>query len=205
MKVKLLSSVFVLLLVLAACDNKGTGEKAAGEEASALTEAEKEAYLQKGQEIAQATFAALSGRLKAAMQEGGVANAVEYCNVVAYPLVDSLSQVHNAEIRRTSFKVRNPADAPTGAERAVLQAYHDQAEAGEELKPVVKSLDGQGVAFYAPIKIQGLCLSCHGKVGETLQETDYALIKKLYPEDEAVGYELGDLRGMWSVRFMGDE
>ena len=57
------------------------------------------------------------------------------------------------------------------------------------------------VAFYAPIKVQDLCLNCHGQPGTDIKAADYDLIKKLYPEDEAVGYKSGDLRGMWSIRF----
>lgn len=202
MKTKILLTFFGLLLALAACKNDRTADTPPADAAApALTEAEKTQYREKGQEIALATFGALSSQLKAALQEGGVAHAVQYCNTVAYPLVDSLSAVHDAEIRRTTLKVRNPADAPTEAERTVLEAYHAQAAAGEELKPVVQAVDEQTIAFYAPIKMQGLCLSCHGKLGETLQPADYAVIKSLYPEDEAIGYSDGDLRGMWSISF----
>jgi hypothetical protein len=41
--------------------------------------------------------------------------------LAAYPLVDSLSQVHKTYIRRTSLKVRNPKDAPTESELIVLK------------------------------------------------------------------------------------
>ena len=165
-----------------------------------LTESEQQAYLNRGKEIAQATFAELSGELAAALEAGGVAGAISYCNLAAYPLVDSLSQVHQAVIRRTSFKVRNLADKPSPVEEKVLQEYQQQEG---ELKPKVMVVDDQEVAFFAPIKIQPLCLNCHGKVGESpgINPDDYAVIKKHYPQDEATGYELGDLRGMWSITF----
>ena len=115
--------------------------------------------------------------------------------------MDSLSQAHNATIRRASLKVRNPKDKPTSAELAVLEEYHAHVKAGEPLLPMVKAIDGSRAAYYAPILIQEACLQCHGKLGETLKEEDYAVIEKLYPEDEAVGYQAGDLRGMWSVTF----
>jgi len=47
-----------------------------------------------------------------------------------------------------------------------------------------------------------LCEKCHGKIGSTLKEADYASIKSLYPEDMAIGYKTGDLRGMWSISFL---
>lgn len=147
------------------------------------------------------TFNVLSGQLKSAMQEGGVPNAAQYCNTVAYPLVDSLSEVYSARIRRASDKVRNPKDKPTELEQEILDTYHAQMAEGTPPKPVVRQLASGEIAFYAPIRMQELCLKCHGKLGETLKEEDYAVIKELYPEDEAIGYEAGDLRGIWSITF----
>ncbi|MCB0642928.1 MAG: hypothetical protein KDC44_14870, partial [Phaeodactylibacter sp.] len=57
-------------------------------------------YLERGRTIAAATFTTLSGRLQAAIKSGGVGAAVEVCNLAAMPLVDSLSEVHQAQIRR---------------------------------------------------------------------------------------------------------
>lgn len=166
-----------------------------------LTEAEQTAYLDQGKAIAGATFAALSARLQVAIQEGGVPNAISYCNLQAYPLVDSLSAVHQAQIRRTSLQERNPKNAPTAVEKPVLEAYASQAAAGDELGPLVVQLEDGNVAFYAPIKVNAFCLQCHGKIGETLSEENYAVIKENYPSDRATGYTDGDLRGMWSIQF----
>lgn len=74
-------------------------------------------------------------------------------------------------------------------------------KSGQALKPIVKQVDDQTIAFYAPIKVNAMCLQCHGKVGETLKSEDYAVIQKYYPNDKAVGYVDGDLRGMWSIQF----
>ncbi len=197
---KWIFSLSALLLLTAACTNQGSS--GSGQESEpVLTEQQKQAYLEKGQDISMATFSALSSQLASALRESGVEGAVEYCNLVAYPLVDSLSAVHDATIRRTSFKVRNPKDAPTAQERAVLEEYHAREAAGQSPEARVVKLNGKQIAYYAPIRIQPLCLQCHGKLGESLKEEDYAIIKELYPKDEAIGYENGDLRGMWSITF----
>jgi hypothetical protein len=195
------ASITIFFFGLYACNESAPNETDTDNQTEALSQAEKEQYLAKGKSIAQASFEALSGQLKAAMQEGGVPNAVSYCNLVAYPLTDSLSNVHKATIRRTSEKIRNPKNAPSVAELAVLKEYAQQAASGQELKPGVDLIDAQTVAFYAPIKTQGLCLSCHGTPGETILDADYALIKELYPSDQAVGYQADQLRGMWSIQF----
>lgn len=62
-------------------------------------------------------------------------------------------------------------------------------------------MDKQKIAFYAPIKVNAFCLQCHGELGQTLQEEDYAMIKERYPGDQALGYVNGDLRGMWSIQW----
>ncbi|HHM20938.1 MAG TPA: DUF3365 domain-containing protein [Bacteroidetes bacterium] len=178
------------------CENKPQEKQAA----PAAGNKEK-VYLEKGKKIAQATFAVLGGQLQAALKEGGVSKAVQYCNLAAYPLVDSLSRVHQADIRRTSLKVRNPKNAPTPEEKAILQQYEKTAKEGGPLKPVVKEENDHTIAFYAPIKVNAFCIQCHGVPGQTLKEEDYSVIKKLYPDDKAIGYSDGNLRGMWSIRF----
>ncbi len=195
--------LLILVLITGACQSSGeksTDEQTNNAPPAELTEAEQQAYLKQGKEIAQATFAELSGELAAALEKGGVAGAIRYCNLTAYPLVDSLSLVHQAVIRRTSLKARNLADKPTPVEEEVLKAYHQQ---DGELAPKVMVVDGREVAFFAPIKIQPLCLECHGEVGKSpgISPDDYEVIKEHYPNDEAIGYALGDLRGMWSITF----
>jgi hypothetical protein len=56
--------------------------------------------------------------------------------------------------------------------------------------------------FYSPIVITNpLCLQCHGIPGTDLAPSTVALLQQLYPRDEATGFKLGDLRGLWRVDF----
>ena len=176
------------------------GEKTTTEKVSEKTAEIERDFKAEGKKIAMTTFGVLSGRLQAAMQKGGVPEAISYCNLAAMPLTDSLSKAHNAIIKRTTLKPRNPQDAPTDAERIVLEKYETSHNAGEKLKPVVVA-DNSGNTFYAPIFTNEFCLRCHGKIGETLSKENYEHILKNYPEDKAVDYVAGDLRGMWSIKF----
>ena len=185
--------VSVAALATSGCNNQPANE--------ALTDTEKSAYLERGREIAATAFSVLSGNLAAALEKGGVANAVQYCNLAAMPLTDSLSRTNNAVIRRTSLKTRNPKNKPSEWERAALLSFEKEDQAGEELKPVVQLLDGQHVAFAAPIRVMSLCTKCHGKEGETMDAAAARVIRSLYPDDQATGYAEGDLRGMWSIVF----
>ena len=181
------------LLLLSACTTTQTP--------AALSEKEQKDYLQKGQMLAQQSFAALSGRLMSAIEAGGVPHAIEYCHTAALPLVDSLSKIYKAKIRRTSLKVRNPKDTPQDWEKAILQSFQQELAAGKRPTPVVKALNKKQIAFATPIYMAQPCLKCHGKLGETLTEQHYTAIKKLYPTDQAIGYVDGEWRGMWSITF----
>ena len=55
--------------------------------------------------------------------------------------------------------------------------------------------------YYKPIKTgMPTCLKCHGSSAEIESKT-LALINEKYPDDKAVGYSQGDLRGMWKIKF----
>lgn len=163
-----------------------------------------EDYLEKGQAITAAVFTELSGALQSALKEGGVEKAITYCNLRAMPMVDSLSTAHNAEIRRASFKYRNPVDKPQSHEAAAINKFKQQIQNDKETGPYVAEGTDGAVHFYAPIFVNDLCLKCHGKIGADLSVETADLIKKYYPDDLATGYSAGDFRGIWSVTFNQD-
>lgn len=195
--------MMLVMASLAACKEKNTDdvkENKTAEAAPELSQEEIQQYTDAGKKIANATFMELSGNLKKALKEGGVKEATEYCNVVAMPLTDSLSGVHEASIKRTSLKLRNSQNKANAEELALLNKYEAQFAAQQELKPMVKAIDSHTVQFYAPILTQQLCLSCHGTIGKELSKENYEIIRELYPEDQAIAYAEKDFRGMWSIQ-----
>jgi len=166
-----------------------------------LTDAEKKIYLQEGKDIADKTFKALGGKLKSAIQKGGITEAIEYCKIEALPLTDSLSRLYNAKIRRTSFKTRNPDNAPDSLESIILSLYEEQFQKGDSLKPMLRLAGEKTVLFTAPIMTQPICMNCHGTPGVQIQDSILILLDELYPKDMAKGYKANDFRGMWSILF----
>ncbi|HMQ49415.1 MAG TPA: DUF3365 domain-containing protein [Saprospiraceae bacterium] len=185
----------VLALLGSSCSQQADKAKA---------EERKAAFEEKGQQIVAASFAALSAQLQQALQRGGVPEALSYCHLAAHPLVDSLSKVHSAGIKRTSLRLRNPANAPTSEEKEALAHFEKAIQNGESLQPYAQLLEGKEVAYYAPIQINALCLQCHGKVGSDIKTVDAELIAQLYPQDQATGYVDGEWRGIWSIRLSKD-
>lgn len=168
---------------------------------SSLTDDQVEQYTKQGKTIAQASFKALSGQLKTAMKGGGVEAAVGFCNAAALPLTDSLSKKHGAVIKRTSLKLRNPQNAPDSMELKMLKIYLQMSRMRNPVMvPKILEKNEDEIQFFAPIVIKNeTCLKCHGIIGQTMKEEDYAIIKKHYPNDEAIDYRMGKFRGMWSI------
>lgn len=167
-----------------------------------VTEAELyDAALVFGNNIAEATQKTLAGNLQKAMQNEGVEGAIRYCNLQAHPLVDSLQSNFKVEIKRTSFKVRNKNNAPDSLESKILEAYQYNHDRELSLEANVQKIGDEMLHFSKPIMINNpLCLSCHGEVGASLSESTHELIGKLYPEDSAVDYKMGDFRAIWSIK-----
>lgn len=131
-----------------------------------------------------------------AMQEGGPAHAVDFCNARAVPLTDSMAARFAVTVQRLSDRERNPANAmATDADRAAWKRI------SEGKQPFAAQRADGGAWYYKPIFIaMPTCLRCHGGPGDIAPETRAVLAEK-YPADEAVGYREGDLRGLWKIGF----
>lgn len=163
-----------------------------------LSMAKQEDLIVKGKEIASATFVALSSELQNAMSDGGVENAVKYCNLKAMPITDSLAIKYNVEIRRTSDKIRNLSNKASAQELKTIANYKKSLLEGKQLKHQVVSHNDE-YTFYAPILINDMCLKCHGNKSDI---SSYDVITNLYPNDLATGYKSGQVRGIWSINFL---
>jgi hypothetical protein len=200
---------FIGLQLLAACDTGGQRpidtpeiqEEIARREPRRLQQGDLvAAALQQGKQLADTAQAALLKRLQQALQEKGPAGAVEYCHTAALPLLDSVDS-EGVHIRRTSLQVRSPQDTPDLLEQQLLDAYAYSAEKGLPLQENVQALGDTAYLFTKPIMLANpLCLNCHGQKGSNILPETQARIDSLYPKDQATGYQLGDFRGMWSIR-----
>ncbi|SMG49854.1 Tll0287-like domain-containing protein [Arenibacter troitsensis] len=147
-----------------------------------------------------ATKAALGKNLMKAIQEKGTDGAVAFCNLRAIELTDSISVMNNAQIKRVSDKPRNPLNKANKEELGYIATFMEQVAAGIEIDPVVVP-DNEEVTVYYPITTNAMCLQCHGKPNEQVKPTTLATLRKLYPEDKAVGYNVNEVRGIWTVVF----
>ncbi|HSM30311.1 MAG TPA: DUF3365 domain-containing protein [Woeseiaceae bacterium] len=138
--------------------------------------------------------------LKQALKSGladGPAAAIQVCRVKAPGIADALS-VEGVRMGRSSHKLRNPDNAAPDWVSPVMQAYLDEPASRE---PRIVELPGARWGYVEPIAVQPLCLTCHGS---TLAPDVAAQISDLYPDDRAVNFEVGDLRGVFWLEFPAD-
>lgn len=96
-------------------------------------------------------------------------------------------------IDQMAIKFRNPAHRPDSAARRVMEMM----EADEGMTGIwyADRSDGRdGYRYFRRIVVEPACLACHGA-----KEDRPEFVKEDYPEDRAYGFEVGDLRGVYSV------
>lgn len=153
-------------------------------------------------EIIQSFAQTLKGRLSTAMSESGPVHAVGVCNVDAPRIAEEHEAASDWSVARTSLKVRNPDNAPDPWERRVLESFAERAAAGEDLATMehVETVDTDGRKMLRYMKAIPMgeqpCTTCHGA---ELDPELAARIDELYPEDQARGFEPGELRGAFTL------
>jgi hypothetical protein len=167
---------------------------------TALSLKAQNAALQRGKAIVAETFSLLSSNLQTAIQQGGVSNALPFCSLAASPLTAGMAGKHGVSIHRVTHKPRNPADRANTTELAILNHFEAVLTSTNPPPAVVTNLTANTVTFFAPIVLSNeLCLKCHGQPGQDISSENVAVIQRLYPQDEATGFKLGQLRGAWRI------
>ncbi len=166
-----------------------------------ITEQQRVRLSQVGNAAASALLQELVGRLSSALAQGGPAHALRYCSAEELPTTlaaqESLGQ--GIQLKRTTFRYRNPANAPDRHEEAALRHFEEEISAGRAVPTGYLQKAGTGeFRFYKPLLVSELCLTCHGS-REDMDPKVVSLLGELYPEDLATGYAVGDFRGLIRV------
>lgn len=195
----LLTSIFLLsAMIFVGCGNKKETKKVT------LTESERTEYMEKGQDLSSETQKVLGSNLMKAIKEGGAINALEFCNIQAYPLTDSMATALKAHITRVTDKPRNQANTANENELTYIASAKEKLSAGEQVSPEIRVMDDKVIGYY-PIITNQMCMQCHGSENDQISEETLARINELYPNDQATGYGVGELRGIWVVEMDGEK
>jgi hypothetical protein len=155
---------------------------------------------------AQQAVAALGGglmmALTGALERGGPPAALGYCADSAQA-VTARYATEGMVARRTSLRLRNPANRPDSVERRILDrlaSLHAEGRLPPEYTEVLPTPEGGWVLQLAkPIIVMEKCLACHGSAEQIAPATAKVLAAR-YPDDSARDYRAGDFRGIVSVR-----
>jgi hypothetical protein len=183
------------------CDNKKSTDDSIVTEGEFIADS---VYIESGNKIVGATFDTLRKSLFSAISLHGLEGAITFCNERAYPITNIYAD--SVVIRRTSLRVRNESNYPDSLEVIVLNEMDKLMNASQTpgVRIVRHSSNGE-VHFFKPILLQPMCTNCHGAPQTQIQSSTLARIQQLYPNDKAIDFKDGDLRGLWHVIFKPKE
>lgn len=157
--------------------------------------------IEKSLEIVLDTRSKLGGTLMNAISERGTKGAVEFCNIEAIPITLSQSKKHGVNLKRVTDRPRNPSNQASEMGLKYIEKFKKQHARGEEIEPVIVSYN-EAKNFYSPILTNDNCLQCHGEVGNDINSNVYEKINWLYPDDLAIDYQAGEVRGAWKIQWV---
>ena len=149
------------------------------------------ALLFKSRELVAEYATLLQSELKKSMSTGGPVAAIEVCKDHAPRIAAELSDRHSVMVGRTSLNTRNADNAPDAWEVEMLTRF----DSGSTLE-VFESMPNGDTRYMKAIPTAAVCLVCHG---EALSEDVVESLDAAYPHDQARGYEIGDIRGAFSI------
>lgn len=144
----------------------------------------------------------LKARLARAIKAEGPVAAIKVCAEEAYSIAAQVSDAAGMDVGRSALKLRNPGNAPDAWEQGALARFLAAQERGEDLSAMEHSetvrSGGEAVFYWAkPILVQKPCTVCHGT---SIVPEVAATLADYYPDDQATGFEIGDLRGIFTVK-----
>jgi len=155
----------------------------------------------KSREITAQFGAELKSHLQSAIIQGGPTEAITVCSEIAPDIARRFSNQTGWEIGRTALKYRNPNNAPDEWEKKGLKDFQKQRQAGKpvkkmEIHAVVEMNGSTYFRYMKAIGTKGICVTCHGS---SIAPKVAAAIDKRYPDDQARGFTVGDVRGAFTI------
>lgn len=189
-----LKSVLILLGSLAAgCSGTAPPDGPAAAprpEVPAASSAGQQEQQQVAQAAREALASRLGGKLMEALNTSGPSAAIGVCQEQAPQIAQEVGEQFGVAIGRTSFRLRNPQNAPPEWAQPLVAARQGD--------PQVLPLPAGQLGVLWPIRLRAECLLCHGPQEQVLPEIREALAAR-YPEDQATGFNVDDLRGWFWI------
>jgi len=188
--------------LLTACAQETPQKPAAAAAPANPARAVDDIALDRAKAAAMAFSGQLRERLQSAMATGGPITAVEVCHTEAPQIANAVMATHGVRLGRVAApgRNRNPAQVADDWKLATLAAFQQAvdsgAAAGEQVAVMREALpEGIALRMMRGIVTEPVCLACHGTA--VAPEVRAAILAS-YPDDGAIGFAPGDLRGaLW--------
>jgi hypothetical protein len=161
-------------------------------------------HLTEARHLAKQFGGQLQPTLGQAMKNGGPVNAIGVCQTKAPQIANELAQTSGWEINRVSLKNRAEKGQADDWETAVLTRFDQQRAQGADPATLefAEIVTENGQSAYRYMKAIAIgegqpCLHCHGT---SINEPVKQKLAQLYPNDQATGYQVGQIRGAFSFK-----
>jgi len=157
-------------------------------------------YLERSRASSLELVSMLKKALVTAIKKGGPEEAVSACGKVNGEIMNTMNEDYGFFIRRVSTKNRNPKNVPDEYEEKIINTMEKDLtdnKLKEEYYEI--SSDKKFFRWMKPLLIKKICLRCHGEL-ENMRAEVVKKLNKNYPNDKAVSYKLGQLRGAITVK-----
>ncbi|OUS68441.1 hypothetical protein B5G52_19690 [Pseudoalteromonas sp. A601] len=163
---------------------------------ASLGENDKSVLEQEAQKRIKEFSSSLKSQLKSAINKGGLSAGVKVCSEQAPKIAEQLS-TDGWTVGRTSLRTRNTSNTADEWELQTLADFEELKQQGIEVNTLAKSsYDEQSFRYMKAIPTGGLCLACHGS---SVTPEVKKVIQHYYPEDKAIGFNVGDIRGAFTL------
>lgn len=138
----------------------------------------------------------LKQTLKSAIEAGGLVQGINVCSSLAGEIAVQHS-TNGWTVSRISLKNRNPNNTPTNWQIDILKTFNNQVTIDDKAKDLVygeihKTDSHKEYRFVKATPTAPICLNCHGK---DINPQVHKHISNLYPQDKAINYNIGEVRG----------
>ena len=193
------TKIVVICLTVSTLISCVTSEKTASQKNNQSTENEQRVL--DSEELILEFMTMLKMDLKKSLKQHSPENAINACNQSAPFIAETINEKYGWKIGRTSLKLRNQSNKPDAWEARVMKSFSERRADGEAIQDlshfeIITENGVKNFRYMKAIPTMTVCLKCHG---ENVSEAVKARLKKVYPDDKAVNFKFGDIRGAFTV------
>lgn len=162
-------------------------------------------FSDEGRRLANLITSQVRSELVKELERTGPIRAIVVCKYSVPEITSTLSRQSGMRVTRVALRPRNPALAePDAWEQRVLLDFEKRVAKGEradmlEFAELVQEPAGKAMRYMKAIAMAQPCLHCHGP-GAQIADGVRAQLAAEYPNDRAIEYQVGQIRGAISVK-----